>query len=191
MEDSALKPTFGLIPIPPEVDVWFVPNKPTLEQIKRPTHISTPNWLTRVLVQVENGDQLFWKKLEENTRHHVDCETFQITNSTNWSRIQQGTNVFIVLAFHMHEDLTFGMSSLSLSLSLSLICPSFSFWAKFCHLVHCFSKKLYSVHFLLFFPKKFDKNRLIFFERIAMFLHIVQASVINYNMWFWNKCSHF
>jgi hypothetical protein len=44
---------------------------------------------------------------------------------------------------------------------------------------------------LLFFPKKFDKNRLIFFERIAMFLHIVQASVINYNMWFWNKCSHF
>jgi hypothetical protein len=42
MEDSALKPTFGLIPIPPEVVVWFVPNKPTLEQIKQPTHTSTP-----------------------------------------------------------------------------------------------------------------------------------------------------
>ncbi len=61
----------------------------------------------------------------------------------------------------MHEDLTFGMSSLSLSLSLSLsslFVPVFLFWAKFRHLVNYFSKKKNSVLFSLFFPKKIVKN---------------------------------
>jgi hypothetical protein len=144
-----------------------------------------PNWLTRVLVQVENGDQLFWKKLEENTRHHVDGETFQIPNSTNWSRIQQGTKVFIVLAFNMHEDLTFGMSSLSLS--LPYLSQFFFFGQSFAIWWIIFQKNNILSTFHFSSPKKLSKIDKFLLKQSPCFYTLFKQVWSIINMWFWKQ----
>jgi hypothetical protein len=86
--------------------------------------------------------------------------------------------------------------SLSLSLSPRYMSQFFFFGQSFTIWWIVFQKIYILSTFPFSSPKKIVKNRLIFSKRMAMFLHIVQASVINYKHAILkteggDKCSHF